>query len=140
MCIRAYELVFIYKIALKIEDTSFSVCFLKICLVPEIYRMNVAELERNIDVVVALLKALSNEKRLQILCALYKAEKSVGELEKLIGISQSSLSQHLARLRRDGLVQTRRNAQSIHYSLSDGATEAVLKTLYELYCPEKNPS
>lgn len=102
--------------------------------------MNVVDLERNINIAVALLKALSNEKRLQILCALYKAEKSVGELEKIIGISQSSLSQHLARLRRDGLVQTRRNAQSIHYSLSDGAAEAVLKTLYELYCPDKNPS
>ena len=102
--------------------------------------MNVIELERNIDVAVGLLKALSNEKRLQILCALYKSEKNVGELEKIIGISQSSLSQHLARLRRDGLVQTRRNAQSIHYSLSDQAIEAVLKTLYELYCPEQKAS
>lgn len=97
--------------------------------------MNAVELERNVEAAVSLLKALSNEKRLQILCALYGNEKSVGELEKIVGISQSALSQHLARLRRDGLVCTRRNAQSIHYSLREGAVEAILKTLYDLYCP-----
>lgn len=102
--------------------------------------MNVIAIERNIDVAVSLLKALSNEKRLQVLCALYSEEKTVGELEKIIGISQSALSQHLARLRKDGLVKTRRNAQSIHYSLNEGAAQAILKTLYELYCPEKTSS
>lgn len=99
--------------------------------------MDVKEVERNIEVAVNLLKALSNEKRLLIICALYKGEKSVGELEEIVGLSQSALSQHLARLRRDGLVNTRRNAQTIYYSMNDKATEAVLKCLYDIYSPEE---
>lgn len=99
--------------------------------------MDVKEVERNIEVAVNLLKALSNEKRLLIICALYKGEKSVGELEEIVGLSQSALSQHLARLRRDGLVNTRRNAQTIFYSMNDRATEAVLKCLYDIYSPEE---
>lgn len=98
--------------------------------------MDVKEVERNVEVAVNLLKALSNEKRLLIICALYKGEKSVGELEEIVGLSQSALSQHLARLRRDGLVNTRRNAQTIYYSMNDRATEAVLKCLYDIYSPE----
>lgn len=82
----------------------------------------------------ALLKAMANEHRLMILCQLLPGEKSVGELERLIGLSQSALSQHLARLRRDGLVQTRRQAQTIFYSLSGKEASAVIDTLYGLYC------
>lgn len=74
-------------------------------------------IEKNSDHMVKLLKALSNERRLLIICALKKGEKSVGELEDIIGLSQSALSQHLARLRRDGAVVTRRDAQTIYYSL-----------------------
>ena len=81
-----------------------------------------------------LLKAMSNEHRLMILCQLLHGEKSVGEMERLIGLSQSALSQHLARLRRDGLVQTRRQAQTIFYSLSGTEAAAVIDTLYGLYC------
>jgi len=81
-----------------------------------------------------LLKAMSNEHRLMVLCLLSQGEKSVGELERLVGLSQSALSQHLARLRRDGLVQTRRQAQTIFYSLSGKEATAVLGTLYSLYC------
>ncbi len=98
--------------------------------------MNINEIEKNIDVAVSLLKALSNERRLMIMCALYKSEKSVGELEHIVGLSQSALSQHLARLRRDRLVTTRRDAQVIYYSMSDQATHAILKCLYDIYCPE----
>lgn len=98
--------------------------------------MDVKEVERNIEVAVNLLKALSNERRLLIICALYKGEKSVGELEQIVGLSQSALSQHLARLRRDGLVNTRREAQTIYYSMNDAATAAVLKCLYDIYSPE----
>ena len=65
-----------------------------------------------------LLKAMSNQHRLLILCQLVPGEKCVGGLERIIGLSQSALSQHLARLRRDGLVQTRRSAQTIYYSLA----------------------
>ncbi len=83
----------------------------------------------------ALLKAMSNEHRLMILCQLLHGERSVGELERLIGLSQSALSQHLARLRRDDLVRTRRQAQTIFYSLHGDEASAVISTLYGLYCP-----
>ncbi len=99
--------------------------------------MDIADVERNVEVAVNLLKALSNEKRLMVVCALYKGEKNVGELEKIVGLSQSALSQHLARLRRDGLVNNRRDAQTIYYSLSDKAIEHVLKCLYDIYSPDE---
>jgi DNA-binding transcriptional ArsR family regulator len=82
----------------------------------------------------ALLKAMGNPHRLLVLCQLAAGERSVGELERLVGLSQSALSQHLARLRRDNLVQTRRSAQTIFYSLAGGEASAVLATLYQLYC------
>ncbi|MBY0429646.1 MAG: metalloregulator ArsR/SmtB family transcription factor [Rhodospirillales bacterium] len=82
----------------------------------------------------ALLKSMSNEHRLLILCQLLHGEKSVGELERLIGLSQSALSQHLARLRRDELVKTRRAAQTIYYSVAGREAQAVIETLYGLYC------
>ena len=75
--------------------------------------MDIDEIERNIEIAANLLKALSNEKRLLVICALYKGEKSVRQLEEIIGLSQSALSQHLARLRQDKLVDTRREAQTI---------------------------
>lgn len=81
-----------------------------------------------------LLKAMSNQHRLMILCQLVPGEKCVGELEKIVGLSQSALSQHLARLRRDNLVSTRREAQTIHYSLAGEEASAVIETLYGLYC------
>lgn len=81
-----------------------------------------------------LLKAMSNQHRLMILCQLVPGEKCVGELEKVVGLSQSALSQHLARLRRDGLVQTRREAQTIYYQLAGEEASAVIETLYGLYC------
>ena len=80
-----------------------------------------------------LLKAIGNERRLMILCHLMAGEKSVGTLEKLIGLSQSALSQHLARLRRDKFVKTRREAQTIYYSLAGTDVETILSTLYSLY-------
>jgi len=99
--------------------------------------MDVDDIEHNVTVAVNLLKALSNEKRLLIVCALYKGEKSVGELEEIVDLSQSALSQHLARLRRDKVVLTRRVAQTIYYSLDDHATDKVLQCLYGLYKPEE---
>ena len=81
-----------------------------------------------------LLKAMSNQHRLMILCQLSPGEKCVSELEEIIGLSQSALSQHLARLRRDDLVKTRREAQTIYYSLSGEEASSVIETLYGLYC------
>ncbi len=83
-----------------------------------------------------LLKSLANDRRLLILCHLSENEKSVGELERLVDLSQSALSQHLARLRRDNLVKTRREAQTIYYSIASPEADAVLQTLYKLYCSE----
>jgi ArsR family transcriptional regulator, virulence genes transcriptional regulator len=82
----------------------------------------------------ALLKAMGNPHRLTILCRLIDSERSVGELERIVGLSQSALSQHLARLRRDNLVKTRRSAQTIYYSLAGHEASTVLSTLYQLYC------
>ncbi|WP_259783201.1 ArsR/SmtB family transcription factor [Aestuariispira ectoiniformans] len=96
--------------------------------------MTPAEMEDNVKHASTLLKAMSNEKRLMILCYLGQEEMSVGALEKLVGLSQSALSQHLARLRRDGFVQTRREAQTIYYSLKGEETEIVIGALKQLYC------
>jgi len=82
----------------------------------------------------ALLKTMGNAHRLMIICQLVLGERSVGELERIVGLSQSALSQHLARLRRDGLVKTRRSAQTIYYSLAGREAVTVLATLCELYC------
>ena len=81
-----------------------------------------------------LLKALSNEHRLLIMCRLSEGEKSVGQLEAMIGLGQSALSQHLARLRRDDLVKTRREAQTIYYSLIGDEAIQVISVLYGIYC------
>ena len=92
------------------------------------------QLAENARAASALLKSMCNESRLMILCQLLDGEKSVGEIEKLIGISQSALSQHLARLRHNNLVETRRQAQIIYYRLHGREVPVVLKALYELFC------
>jgi ArsR family transcriptional regulator, virulence genes transcriptional regulator len=81
-----------------------------------------------------LLKALSNEKRLMILCLLVETERSVGEINARVELSQSALSQHPAVLREEGLVQTRREAQTIRYSLADGPAKRIIATLHSIYC------
>ena len=84
-----------------------------------------------------LLKALANEKRLQVLCLLAGSERSVGEMQGLLDLGQSALSQHLAVLRSEGLVATRREAQSILYSLVPGPAQRILQTLHDVYCGER---
>ena len=81
-----------------------------------------------------LLKALANENRLQVLCLLASGERSVGEINALLDLSQSALSQHLAVLRNDGLVNTRREGQTILYALADGPALRVIETLHGIYC------
>jgi ArsR family transcriptional regulator, virulence genes transcriptional regulator len=81
-----------------------------------------------------LLKALSNPHRLLILCQLLGSEKRVGELEQLTGLSQSAMSQHLARLRRDKLVKTRRESQTIFYSAANNDVDQVIRVLHTLFC------
>jgi DNA-binding transcriptional ArsR family regulator len=87
------------------------------------------------DEAARLLKALGNPQRLRVLCLLVEGERSVGEIHgDLPDLSQSALSQHLARLREEGLVRTRRDAQSIRYALEPGPAQAVIKVLHGAYC------
>ena len=88
--------------------------------------MDLELVKTNVKGASCLLKALSNEKRLLIVCALSEGEKCVCELENIVKLSQSALSQHLARLRRDGVVKTRRDAQTIYYSIKDSSVRDVL--------------
>lgn len=81
-----------------------------------------------------LLKALANDKRLMLLCLLVEGERSVGELNSRVDLSQSALSQHLAVLREDGLVTTRREAQTIYYALAPGPAQRIISTLHDIYC------
>lgn len=80
-----------------------------------------------------VLKAMGNRKRLQVLFALQGKEMSVGELEKIIDLSQSALSQHLAVLRRENIVKTRRDAQTIYYSIKSEIVLKILETLDKFY-------
>ncbi len=80
------------------------------------------------------LKSLSNPHRMLILCNLVESEKSVSELEDILGIRQATLSQQLARLRADRMVATRRNGKSIYYSLASRNARALIGLLYELFC------
>jgi ArsR family transcriptional regulator len=84
-----------------------------------------------------LLKALSHEARLMVLCQLVDGEHSAGALQEMSGLSQSALSQHLARLREEGLVETRREAQTIYYRLANPNAARVLETLAAIYCSPK---
>jgi ArsR family transcriptional regulator, virulence genes transcriptional regulator len=96
--------------------------------------MPYGDIQHSVERASALLKAMSNKRRLLILCYLSEGERSVGELCAMVKLSQSALSQHLARLRRDGLVETRRSAQSVYYSIAPGEVESILHTLHGLYC------
>jgi len=87
-----------------------------------------------------LLKALANDNRLMILCVLAESEASVSQLNERVALSQSALSQHLALLRRDGLVSTRRSSQTIFYSLKQGPVMQIIELLHDIYCgtPDDN--
>lgn len=80
------------------------------------------------------LRSLANANRLVILCHLSQGECTVAELERELGIKQPSLSQRLADLREHGLVKTRRESRSIHYSLADGAVRVILPVLHAVFC------
>ncbi|KAA2285471.1 ArsR/SmtB family transcription factor [Arenimonas fontis] len=81
-----------------------------------------------------LLKAMANPQRLRVLCLLIEGEMSVGELNALVPLSQSALSQHLAVLREKRLVKTRREAQTVYYSVADGTVHDLIKTLHRNFC------
>jgi|SRR6476660_5338934 DNA-binding transcriptional ArsR family regulator len=81
-----------------------------------------------------LLKALSNRHRLLIICQLIDGERSVGELAEFLKLRDSTVSQHLALLRKDGLVAARRDAQTIYYAIASDPAREILKTLYQVFC------
>ena len=94
----------------------------------------IKQMRRNAAEVSDFLRSLSNESRLLVLCALIEGEQSVTELNGHVDLSPSALSQHLASLRESGLVQTRREAQTIYYSLADNRVTEVLALLKKLFC------
>ena len=95
-------------------------------------------MQTNACAAAAFLKILANDRRLMILCELLKGERCVSELEEIVSLSQSALSQHLARLRRSHLVKTRRESQTIYYSIADPGVTKVIGALYDLYCGPTN--
>lgn len=84
----------------------------------------------------SVLKMLANKNRLMILCSLLEQELSVSQLNEIVPLSQSALSQHLSALRNAQLVATRRDAQTIYYCVADDSVKAILATLFEQYCQE----
>lgn len=101
--------------------------------------LDIQRLRANADAAGQLLKALANPDRLLLLCQLSQGERNVSELEAQLGIQQPTLSQQLAVLRREGLVETRREGKLIHYRISSPAALAVINTLYQLFCAGDRP-
>ena len=89
------------------------------------------------DDAIGLLQSLGNKSRLMIMCQLIDGEKSVGQLAELLQARESTISQHLALLRKDRLVATRRQAQTIYYSVASDPARRLLEVLYEIYCARR---
>lgn len=101
----------------------------------DLARFDLAAFEESAGRAAALLRMLGNEKRLMVLCQLADGELPVGEIQRRIGLSQSALSQHLALLREEGVVATRRESQTIFYHIADHNALRIIETLAELFCP-----
>ena len=97
-------------------------------------RLDLDRLQESATHAATLLKVMANPNRLIILCQLAEGEKSVGELESVVGLSQSALSQHLGVLRQQGVVTTRRSAQSIFYSLASKEVQTIMLALHDVFC------
>ena len=100
----------------------------------EIRSQDIETMKKRAGEAARFLKQLASPVRLLILCNLVEGEKCVGELEQEIGVSQSALSQHLARLRNESLVQTRREGVMVYYSIQDTRVAKVLELLHGMYC------
>ena len=99
--------------------------------------MDLATFEAKADKVAETLKAIGNARRLMVLCKLVEhGEATVAALAQEVGLSQSALSQHLAKMREERLVTFRRESQTLWYRIADPRVEALLGTLYDLYCKE----
>jgi ArsR family transcriptional regulator len=95
---------------------------------------SIVDIKRHAMRAQAMLKQLANAKRLLILCQLVEGEKSVGDLSKIAALSQSALSQHLAKMRQSKLVETEKRGQMVYYRLASMEARAILSTLYLIYC------
>lgn len=107
---------------------------IKKSMVPVSLKIDPARMEEHAEKATLMLKALANKNRLMILCLLSEGELSVGEIQKRVALGQSALSQHLAILRKDRLVRTRREAQTINYSLADTTSARIIELLHDIYC------
>lgn len=99
--------------------------------------VDIQDFTKNGDEAAELLTLLANARRLHILCELLDGERSVSALEAEVGLSQSALSQHLAKLREGGIVATRREAQTIYYSITDDRVQRILDVLADIFCKPK---
>lgn len=103
---------------------------------PTLRKRDLSALSERVGEAATLLRALGNERRLLLLCLLIEhGELSAGELASGVGLSQSAASQHLAKMREEGLVAFRREAQSIHYRIADANVKRVIALLKSIYCP-----
>lgn len=100
----------------------------------EMLLRDVGPLEAKAEEVAVTLGAMANPKRLLVMCTLLAGEKSVGDLAEIVQLSPAALSQHLGKMRALRLVSTRRDGQTIYYSLASAEVRAVLETLYRVYC------
>ncbi|HEY9163206.1 MAG TPA: metalloregulator ArsR/SmtB family transcription factor [Magnetovibrio sp.] len=100
--------------------------------------VNLEQMQGNAQAASDLLKAMSNQTRLMILCQLLHGERTAGELDSLTNLSQSALSQHLAVLRENGLVHTRRESQNIFYAIEGDKARAIIEVLYRIFNCEKS--
>jgi DNA-binding transcriptional ArsR family regulator len=96
--------------------------------------MKLEKLQSQAGAAERLLKAMASRPRLMILCELLDGERTVTELQKAVGLAMSAVSQHLAKLREAEVVETRRESQTIYYSLSSDAVEELLRSLYSIFC------
>lgn len=106
---------------------------------PQVTSLDISMLREAAGEAVTALKVLGNPERLLLLCQMSQGEISVGEMEAALGIRQPTLSQQLGVLRREGVVQTRRDGKQVFYSVADPRLLALLNTLYSLYCPQEAP-
>lgn len=98
-------------------------------------KTSLATLQKNADAAAAMLRMLANERRLLILCLLIESgELTAGELANEVGLSQSALSQHLAKMKEEGLVDSRREAQTMHYRIADPDVKRLIALLKAIYC------
>ncbi|MGK0420112.1 MAG: DNA-binding transcriptional ArsR family regulator [Candidatus Pseudothioglobus sp.] len=100
----------------------------------DISKLNVNEMRNNVESSAAFLKLLSNPTRLLVLCNLIESERCVGDLERDLDISQSALSQHLSKMRDEGIVKSEKQGQHVFYSISDSNVVDIINVLYKLFC------